>query len=167
MRCESDCTCKRHLSKGKSLSTEQKDECRQGALRRYSNPEERRKTSWALKGATTKEVFFKKRLQDLLSRITETTAEGCWLYRGDESPKHFRFNLSWDGARYASHCNAAAYTLMREEIPTGLRALHLCVRLGALVQRPNCVNSEHLYLGNARDNARDYFDFERVVSLKT
>lgn len=84
-----------------------------------------------------------KRLSFL--RMVELSDDGCWLWTGH---KHFLgYGLLCRGAKvWKAH--RWGWTLFNGTIPNGMMVLHKCdVR--------NCVNPDHLFLGNATDNMRD------------
>lgn len=71
---------------------------------------------------------------------------GCWLWTGWTGRRGYgAFHLHGRGQMISSR---AAWTILRGEIPDGLWVLHRC-------NTPACVNPDHLYLGDVRDNVRD------------
>ena len=81
--------------------------------------------------------------ESFLSRVNKTPT--CHLWTGKIEEKGYgRFFY-----RYRQHyAHRMSYELFSGSIPKGKLVLHKCdVR--------NCVNPEHLYLGNEKDNARD------------
>lgn len=56
--------------------------------------------------------------------------------------------------------NRASWILHKGEIPDGVMVLHKCIGT------PQCVNPDHLYLGDALQNARDCIDQGRKVTLR-
>lgn len=77
------------------------------------------------------------------SKVEKT--EGCWLYKGCLSFEGYgRFNRG--KKQWQAHCYA--WTILKREIPADKCLLHHCdVR--------NCVNPEHLYIGDRLENNRD------------
>jgi len=80
--------------------------------------------------------------------------DACWLWTGSTNGAtgYGWVHVHWDGGHngrrvtYTSH--RAAWELTHGAIPDGLMVCHRCdVRL--------CVRPEHLFLGTARDNAKD------------
>lgn len=74
---------------------------------------------------------------------------GCWLYTGTLSFEGYGYvNISAGVKRQQWQAHRFAWTLLKGPIPEGECVLHTCdVR--------HCVNPEHLYLGDRKDNARD------------
>jgi hypothetical protein len=74
---------------------------------------------------------------------------GCWLYTGTISFEGYGYvNISSGVKRQQWQAHRFAWTLLKGPIPEGQCVLHTCdVR--------HCVNPEHLYLGDRKDNARD------------
>lgn len=75
---------------------------------------------------------------------------GCWLWHGNLTDRpsgqlgYGRF-YARGGAIYA---HRLSYTIHKGEVPPGMYVCHRC-------DTPQCVNPDHLFLGNAKDNARD------------
>ena len=86
---------------------------------------------------------YKKRIEKKISRVPES---GCWIWTGS-SDKYgrIRFGTKWKKAHKIS------YMCYKGPVPDGVLVLHKCdVKL--------CVNPDHLYLGDMKDNARDTVD---------
>ena len=77
--------------------------------------------------------------------MVEKLSNGCWMWKGAKM---------WKGYGHARvkgrvvRVHRLVYQLTRGPIPLGLRVLHTC-------DERACVNPEHLFLGNDRDNTRD------------
>lgn len=68
----------------------------------------------------------------------------CWLWTGTINAGGY--GLIWN--RRADKAHRVSYVIHKGAIPDGKMVLHACdVR--------NCVNPEHLYVGDAKQNARD------------
>lgn len=92
-------------------------------------------------------------LDDRLRRIGWTATEaGCWEWRGARNPAGYGILAA--GLRSTSgncrplHASRAAYLAWNGPIPEGLFVLHKC-------DNPPCINPDHLFIGDARDNSRD------------
>lgn len=80
----------------------------------------------------------------LLERVTKT--ETCWLFRGARK-QHSGYGLiKFQGRQWKAH--RLSYLAHVGPIPEGAMVLHRCaVRI--------CVRPDHLYVGDAKQNARD------------
>lgn len=74
-------------------------------------------------------------------RIKKHPNGGCWIYFGPKTRYGYGYFASKKGHRYA-------WELTNGSIPYGMWVLHKC-------DNPPCCNPDHLYLGNAKDNAQD------------
>lgn len=80
------------------------------------------------------------RIKLFWSKVNKT--EACWLWTGGLN--EHGYGIHGDGR--AAH--RISWMMEHGPIPPGFMVLHKCnVR--------NCINPDHLYLGNAKDNARD------------
>lgn len=89
----------------------------------------------------------KRRVALLFMNAVERLENGCWLWRGAQSSAGYGACGYRDipGERTA---HRVSWHLHRGPIPDGRMVLHTCdVKL--------CVNPEHLYLGDGKDNASD------------
>ena len=83
---------------------------------------------------------------EFMSRVL-VTESGCWEWQGYRNPKgHGRF-LRLADAPHRLMAHRYAYALFRV-FPGDRWVLHHC-------DNPPCCNPDHLYLGDASDNARD------------
>ena len=77
-------------------------------------------------------------------------ASGCWLWSRAKSPQGYG-RLKCGKTLRASR---VSWTLRNGEIPTGMLVLHKC-------DVAACVNPDHLYLGDAAQNAADRVSRQR------
>ena len=71
----------------------------------------------------------------------------CWLWTASRSkPGYGKWSVS---RKKWSFAHRKSWELTRGEIPQGILVLHHC-------DNPPCVNPDHLFLGDKRDNALDY-----------
>lgn len=79
----------------------------------------------------------------MMDSVTKTST--CWLWTGIVNRKGYgKFRIA--GKFLGTH--RVAYALFKEPIPKGMWVLHTC-------DVPNCVNPDHLYIGDQYDNERD------------
>lgn len=83
---------------------------------------------------------------------------GCWLWTGGAMKKDGRGEFHMNRRKYLAP--RAAWILFRGPIVEGAWVLHRC-------NVPACVNPDHLYLGDVRDNSRDMIAAKRHVSQTT
>jgi hypothetical protein len=77
--------------------------------------------------------------------VTEGEPDECWEWRGALSPQGYG-NFSLRGRQMRA--SRAALIRAGVEIPDGMCALHHC-------DNPPCVNPNHLYVGDRKQNALD------------
>lgn len=78
-----------------------------------------------------------------LSFVNKT--DSCWLWTGAKDGDSY--GMFWlDGKTV--HASRVSYLIYVGEIGKGLQVCHSC-------DNPSCVRPEHLFIGTARDNARD------------
>ena len=82
-------------------------------------------------------------MERFLAKINKT--DTCWLWKGSKSSKGYG-SININNAFMSAH--RLSFMLFKGEIKNGLWVLHKC-------DTPACVNPEHLFLGNAKDNAID------------
>ena len=80
----------------------------------------------------------------LISEDYKRPSDGCWIFKGSTLDG---YGQKWhEGRRWLAH--RLAWHLWRGVIPEGMMVLHRCdVR--------NCINPEHLFLGDNFVNQRD------------
>lgn len=85
--------------------------------------------------------------QLILSKI-KVTSDGCWEWQGARCvvSRGGYGVVKFGGKMIGAH--RGAWTVFRGPIPCGKYILHKC-------DNPPCVNPDHLYVGTAKDNARD------------
>lgn len=96
------------------------------------------------------------RQQHFWSLVRKT--DSCWLYTGCISFEGYGYvNTGTGDHRKQYQAHRYSWQLLRGEIPEGKCLLHTCdVR--------NCVNPEHLYIGDRTDNARDMQRRSRIAA---
>ena len=81
----------------------------------------------------------------VLARIEIQEESDCWFWAGSANPQGYG-HLSLRGQTWqATHLS---YLVWKGPVPDGKMVLHTC-------DTPRCVNPEHLFLGNHKDNAKD------------
>jgi len=85
------------------------------------------------------------RISLALSQKTRRTKK-CVVFTGARNTKGYGQIHLGPGVNIAA--SRAAWLLLHSVIPEGLMVLHKC-------DNPPCVNPDHLFLGNARDNVLD------------
>lgn len=90
-----------------------------------------------------------RREEHFWSLVEKDGPGGCWLYNGTISFEGYGYvNIGAGVKRKQWQAHRFAWTLLKGPLAPGACVLHTCdVR--------NCVNPEHLYLGDRKDNARD------------
>ena len=85
-------------------------------------------------------------------------SDGCWLYHGTISFEGYGYvNIGSGIRRKQWQAHRFAWSLLKGPIPENGCVLHTCdVR--------NCVNPDHLYIGDRKDNARDKYRRQRDTS---
>jgi hypothetical protein len=80
----------------------------------------------------------------------------CWLWVGSKT--HFGYGQLYNhkDKRHPHRAHRLSWEIHYGDIPDGLQVLHKC-------DNPGCVNPEHLFLGNQKDNVRDAIRKGRAV----
>lgn len=74
-------------------------------------------------------------------------SDGCWEWQGTHDPFGYGV-LGASAHQRAVKAHRVSWQLHNGPVPVGLWVLHHC-------DNPPCVRPDHLYLGTARDNAKD------------
>lgn len=86
-------------------------------------------------------------LQWMEQRCIPEPNSGCWLWTSTVNRTGYgRFDCTTSGTRKLAH--RQSWTIHRGPIPDGMWVLHKC-------DTPSCINPDHLFLGNNRDNMLD------------
>ncbi len=93
---------------------------------------------------TNKNYPRKDPLERFLKFVNKTPT--CWIWTGSKRWGYGQFNLEWTEFPIGAH--RASWILLKGPIPDGLWVLHHCDN------RP-CVNPDHLFLGDVKDNGHD------------
>lgn len=107
----------------------------------------------------TKSIEWMNRQYDSLFKNISINESGCWLWTGSSDKNGYGI---FPNGRIDQRAHRASYKLMIGPINGELWVLHKC-------DVPGCVNPEHLYLGNVKDNVRDALErgrFPRGTNLK-
>lgn len=90
-----------------------------------------------------------KAFEDFIERVPES---GCWIWMGALRDGYGRIRMPQAPITSA---HRLSYQMRNGEIPNGLCVLHRCdVRC--------CVNPDHLFVGDRRDNTQDAFKKGRL-----
>lgn len=74
--------------------------------------------------------------------------DGCWMWNGSNKGKRMPYgSFTFRGKRNQS-AHRVSWIIYKGDIPEGMLVLHKC-------DVPQCVNPDHLFLGNYLDNERD------------
>jgi HNH endonuclease len=96
--------------------------------------------------------------QDFWNNSSPEPMTGCWLWMGGEHSARAPYgSTKFQGKFYKTH--RLSYELAFGPIPEGACVLHHC-------DTHACVNPQHLYLGDPKQNMRDQIDRKRHVNLK-
>ena len=102
-------------------------------------------------GDPTMRVWASPKLQEeRFARLTVESDNGCVEWRSAAGTRKYGY-FGGFGERLA---HRAAWVMLYGPVPKGMYVLHTC-------DNPPCVNSEHLFLGTASDNAQDAVSKDR------
>lgn len=97
------------------------------------------------------------RLMKWVNKYQGTEPTECWLYDrmlNEDGYGHIKMNGKTERA------NRASWMVFNGPIPDGLLVLHKCIGT------PNCINPDHLYLGDQKQNIDDCIRQGRKVVLR-
>lgn len=94
--------------------------------------------AWAAKSPTLEQYAEK-----FWKRVDKSEPSGCWTWQGYCQ----RFGHGWLGSRFGL-AHRFAWKLLRGPLADDVCLLHHC-------DNPPCVNPDHLYIGDRKDNMRD------------
>lgn len=83
-----------------------------------------------------------------MGHVTPEPNSGCWLWTGAVADERWSYGMFRTKQRRTVRAHRRSFELFRGAIPSGKMVLHRC-------DVPSCVNPEHLFIGDAADNARD------------
>lgn len=96
--------------------------------------------------------------------VNKNAPAGCWLWTGgvsgrktDKQRGYGRFRAGASGSKQVS-AHRFSLALAGKDVPEGVLVLHKC-------DTPSCVNPDHLFFGDARDNANDAVKKKRMRGL--
>lgn len=87
-------------------------------------------------------------------RVSKT--DGCWIWSGNRSPRGYG-RIKVKGITRLAH--RFSWALHYGLPPSDMMVCHTC-------DNPSCVNPSHLFIGTAKDNAKDMIDKGRKVIVK-
>ena len=80
---------------------------------------------------------------DRFMKKVQKQPNGCWIWTGANNCQYGNFKY-----KNENYAHRASFVLHKHEIPVGMFVLHRC-------DVPLCVNPEHLFAGNQKDNMQD------------
>jgi predicted DNA-binding protein (UPF0251 family) len=87
-----------------------------------------------------------KIIQSFWRKVAQTPNLGeCWIWNAHKNRQGYGY--AWNGKKVI-YAHRMSWTIAKGEIPNGLWVLHKC-------DNPQCVNPNHLFLGDGKDNAAD------------
>lgn len=90
-----------------------------------------------------------KPMAEKLKKYKQDLKTGCWLWTGSvDKDGYGRIRGSTHGVVWSERAPRASYKEFIGPIADGKMVLHKC-------NTPACINPEHLYLGDHKDNGRD------------
>ena len=105
---------------------------------------------------STNGKVFKSKKEILYSHIFPVTESGCWLW-DSAIGNQFGHGCMKHGGRKGKKLLAhrVSYEVHHGDIPEGKCVLHKC-------DVPSCVNPDHLYIGDRKDNSDDMYSRGRA-----
>lgn len=94
-------------------------------------------------------------LRDRFHTLYKIDSRGCWIWKKGKSSMGYGC-ISYDGKQQRSH--RVSYLLYKGPIENGLFVCHAC-------DIPSCVNPDHLWLGNNKENIIDMFKKKRKSNV--
>lgn len=90
-----------------------------------------------------------KPMSEKLKKYKLDEKTGCWLWTGSvDKDGYGRMRGSDHGVVWSERAPRASYREFKGPIENGLMVLHTC-------NTPACINPEHLYLGDSKQNGAD------------
>lgn len=94
-----------------------------------------------------------KELKRFWSKVNRT--QRCWLWTGSLDGRGYGKFILWKGGKHTYHiASRIAWQISNGPIPDGFQVCHKC-------DNPKCVRVGHLFLGTAKDNAKDMLSKNR------
>jgi len=96
--------------------------------------------------------------QPLESKLTRYSINksGCWIWQGSKTKDGYGVLGHGRGKQLRAH--RAAYMVKHGDIPQNVFVCHKC-------DNPLCINTDHLFLGTAKDNTQDMIQKKRRANL--
>ncbi len=101
-----------------------------------------------------------KTLQERMAESFVINENGCHDWIKGRSKKGYGVigvGSRLDKSKASIYAHRASYEMHKGKIPEGYWVLHHC-------DRPQCINPDHLFLGNAKDNTKDMYKKGRAAN---